>query len=162
MVIHFAGEDVYKIFRTLEETGEAKAYVYVWTCVVVLQQLRKNNLTLNKDKCEFNKTTIEFYGYLFSAKGVSADPKKIESIQNASNPRNATELSSLLGLVNYVSRFIPDYATITAPLRELTRKNARWQWNSRHQQALDEIKRNLTSRSVMAYFDPNKQTEVQV
>ncbi len=73
-----------------------------------------------------------------------------------------TLLRSLLGLVNYVSRFIPDYATITAPLRELTRKNARWQWNSRHQQALDEIKRNLTSRSVMAYFDPNKQTEVIV
>ena len=130
--------------------------------VAVLQRLREHNLTLNKDKCEFNKTTIEFYGYLFSAKGVSADPKKIESIQNASNPRNATELRSLLGLVNYVSRFIPDYATITAPLRELTRKNARWQWNSRHQQALDEIKRNLTSRSVMAYFDPNKQTEVIV
>ena len=86
----------------------------------------------------------------------------IESIQNASNPRNATELRSLPGLVNYVSRFIPDYATITALLRELTRKNARWQWNSRHQQALDEIKRNLTSRSVMAYFDPNKQTEVIV
>ena len=86
--------------------------------VAVSQRLREHNLTLNKDKCEFNKTTIEFYGYLFSAKGVSADPKKIESIQNASNPRNATELRSLLGLVNYVSRFIPDYATITAPLRE--------------------------------------------
>ncbi len=62
--------------------------------VAVLQRLREHNLTLNKDKCEFNKTTIEFYGYLFSAKGVSADPKKIESIQNASNPRNATELRS--------------------------------------------------------------------
>ena len=128
----------------------------------VLQRLRESNLTLNKDKCEFNKTTIEFYGYVFSDKGVSADPKKVECILNASNPRNATELRSFLGLVNYVARFIPDYATMSAPLRELTKTNTRWHWSSRHQQAVDEIKRNLTSRSVMAYFDPSKQTEVIV
>lgn len=128
----------------------------------VLQRLRDNNLTLNEDKCEYNKTTIDFYGYSFSSKGISADPKKVESIQNASDPKSATELRSLLGLVNYVSRFIPDYSTVTAPLRELTKKNAKWVWSTRHQHALDEVKRRLISSSVMAYFDPNKQTEVVV
>ena len=128
----------------------------------VLHRLRETNLTLNKDKCKFNNTTIEFYGYLFSDKGIAADRKKVESILNASNPRNATELRSFLGLVNYVARFIPDYATKSAPLRELTKTNARWHWSSRHQQAVDDIKRKLTSRSVMAYFDLSKQTEVIV
>ena len=128
----------------------------------VLERLRENNLTLNKDKCEYNQKKLDFYGYTFSSEGISADPKKIESIQKSSNPANANELRSLLGLVNYVSRFIPDYATVTAPLRELTKKNTKWEWCDKHQQALDEIKNRLTSSSVMAYFDPHKQTEVVV
>ena len=107
----------------------------------VLQRLQDCNLTLNKEKCEYNKKSINFYGYTFSSNGTAA--KEVESINNAPNPRSATELRSLLGLVNYVSRFIPNYASITAPLRKLTRKNARYLWKSKHQRALDEIKSRL-------------------
>ena len=147
-------DDIIVYGRTQEEHDTALQAVF--------QRLLESNLTLNKDKCEYNKSSIDFYGYTFSSEGISADPKKVESIQNASVPANATELRSLLGLVNYVSRFIPDYATITAPLRELTKKNAKWEWSRKHQQALDEIKKRLTSSSVMAYFDPQKKTEVVV
>ena len=141
-------DDIIVYGRTQEEHDTALQAVF--------QRLLESNLTLNKDKCEYNKSSIDFYGYTFSSEGISADPKKVESIQNASVPANATELRSLLGLVNYVSRFIPDYATITAPLRELSKKNAKWEWSRKHQQALDEIKKRLTSSSVMAYFDPQK------
>ena len=128
----------------------------------VLQRLRDNNLTLNKGNASLTRQPLIFFGYTFSSKGIVADPKKIESIKNAADPKNATELRNLLGLANYVSRFIPDYASITATLRELTKKNARLVWNSKHQHGLDEIKRRLLRRSVMAYFHPQKQTEVVV
>lgn len=49
----------------------------------VLQRLREKNITLNKSKCEFNKNSVEFFGYCFSAEGVSADPKKIDAIKSA-------------------------------------------------------------------------------
>ena len=126
----------------------------------VLQPLQDCNLTLNKEKFEYNKKSINFYGYTFSSNGTAA--KEVESIKNAPNPRSATELRSLLGLVNYVSRFIPNYASITAPLRELTIKSARWILKSKHQRALDEIKSRFVGSSVMAYFDPQKQTELVV
>ena len=86
-----------------------------------MQRLRACNLTLNKDKCQFNKRTIEFFGHVFTSSGVSPDPRKVEAIANASDPTNAQEVRSLLGLVTYCSRFIPDLATISAPLRELTK-----------------------------------------
>ena len=94
------------------------------------------------------------------AQEVSAEPKKVESIQDAAPPASAAELCSLLGLVNYVSRFIADYATITAPLRELSKKHAKWEWGDAHQKALEEIKNRLTSNIVMACFDPQKRTKV--
>ena len=46
----------------------------------VLQRLKDNNLRFNKDKCEFFKSEIRFYGHIFSSIGVKPDPKKVEAI----------------------------------------------------------------------------------
>lgn len=116
---------------------------------------------MNKSKCEFNKNSVEFFGYCFSAEGVSADPKKIDAIKSATAPQNAGELRSLLGLANYGSRFIPDFATIVAPLRTLTHQNTTWQWGKKEQFAFKELKEKLSSE-VMAYFNPARSTKLLV
>lgn len=92
---------------------------------------------------------------------MSADPKKIDAIKSATAPQNAGELRSLLGLANYVSRFIPDFATIVAPLRSLTHQNTTWQWSKKEQSAFKELKEKLSS-VVMAYFNPAKSTKLLV
>ena len=72
-----------------------------------LQRLKDCNLTLNKAKCEFNKSSIEYFGYKFSAEGISPDPRKVEAIKKAKPPSNPTEVRSLLGMVNFCARFMP-------------------------------------------------------
>jgi hypothetical protein len=52
----------------------------------VFERLREKNITLNKGKCEFNRDKVEFFGYVFSKDGISADPKKINAIKNAEPP----------------------------------------------------------------------------
>jgi hypothetical protein len=47
----------------------------------LFQRFQERNLTLSKAKCEFNKDKLELYGYIFSANGISADPKKISAIR---------------------------------------------------------------------------------
>ena len=74
-----------------------------------LRRLQEKGLTLNKQKCEFNKKTLEFFGYIFSENGFSANKKKCETIKNTPAPQNASEIRSFLAMTNYVSRFIPDY-----------------------------------------------------
>jgi hypothetical protein len=56
-------------------------------------------------------------------------------------------------MTNYVGRFIPNYSTITAPLRELTKQNVKFEWQPSQQNAFDTLKHELTSDKVMAYFD---------
>lgn len=85
---------------------------------------------------------------------------KIDAIKSATAPQNAGELSPL-GLANYVSRFIPDFATIVAPLRTLTHQNTTWQWGKKEQSAFKVIKEKLSSE-VMAYFNPAKSTKLLV
>ena len=126
------------------------------------RRLKERSLTLNKRKCEYSKNKVEFFGYTFSGDGITPDSKKIEDIINLQTPTSASEVRSLLGMTNYCSRFIPDYATKTEPLRKLTHKNQPWEWTPRHDSAVDELKDALLKAPVTAYFDPVKDTELLV
>ena len=90
------------------------------------------------------------------------DPKKVDAIHKAKPPQDSSEVNSLLGMAQYVSRFIPDYATITTPLRLLTRQDTPWKWEQEEQRALDKLKEALVGDHVMSYFDPRKKTEIIV
>ena len=96
------------------------------TLRAVFQRLREGGLTLNKNKCEYRKKKLEFFGYVFSDEGISPDPNKIKDILQLDAPTSTSEVRSLLGMTNYCSRFIKDYATTTEPLRMLTHKNQQW------------------------------------
>ena len=63
---------------------------------------------------------------------------------------------------NYSSKYIRDFATLTAPLRELTRKEFCFDWTPTHQEACNKLKNALSSALCMSYFDKNKQTFVTV
>ena len=76
-------------------------------------------------------------------------------------PTNASEVKSLLGLVGFCSKFIPNYATIAEPLRKLTRKHEPWVWAIEQQTAFEKLKECLTSAQVMAYYNPEAE-ETQV
>lgn len=128
----------------------------------VFQRLKEQGLTLNRKKCEFNKNRLEFFGFIFSYGGISADPRKVESIKQADKPKDAAEVRSFLGMANYCSRFNSEFATVTEPLRKLTRKDTPWQWGVEQDAALSNLKDSLTSDATMAYFDPNMNTELIV
>ena len=126
------------------------------------ERLRAKGLTLHRGKCVFSENSLEFFGYVFSDKGISVDPKKVEAIVNLQPPSDATEVRSLLGMSNYCSRFIPAYATLTQPLRELTQKDTPWEWTDLHDRTLKQLKNALAEAPVTAYFDPDKPTEINV
>ena len=113
----------------------------------VLQHLSDYKVCLNKDdRCDFSQSHVSFYNHIFSAKGFQADPAKIDAIQQARAPQNVSEVKSLLGLSQYVSRFFPDYSTITAPLRTLT-LTAEWKWAIEEQTFLTNLKAALTGQA---------------
>ena len=65
-------------------------------------------------------------------------------------------------MANYSSKYTQHFATITAPLRELTKHNVRFEWSEAHNEALDTLKQTLTSPPCMSYFDKHKDTYVTV
>lgn len=127
-----------------------------------LQRLREKNLTLNKAKCQFNTNTIEFFGHVFSAEGVSPSPTKVKALVETTPPSNKEDLRSFLGLATYCARFIPRLAMISEPLRALTKESSAWKWGKQQQDAMDSIKRSITDHCKIAYFNPESKTEIVV
>ena len=126
----------------------------------VFQRFAARGLTLNKEKCEFNKEQLTFFGFVFSANGISADPIKVEAIKTAPTPTTQSGLRSFLGMATYCSKFIQNFSDLTQPLRELTKKNTTFQWKTKHEKAFNAVKSALTSTTVMSYFDKSKDTEL--
>ena len=61
-------------------------------------------------------------------------------------------------MTNCVGRFIPNYSTVTEPLRRLTKQGIQWEWTIEHQQSFDKLKNEHVADRVMSYFDPSKET----
>ena len=97
---------------------------------------------------------------VFSAEGISPDPNKVAAIRNAAPPSSVKDVRSFLGMATYCAKFIPNFSHLSEPLRKLTTKNAQFRWTECEQRAFDNIKNALTSKTVMAYFDQTKQTEL--
>ena len=111
-----------------------------------------NNITLNLEKCKFLKEHLDFFGFQFTTEGKRADPKKVTDFANTPMPTNVSEVRSLLGMSNFCSQFIPDYATITTPLCELTKKNTTFKWSEASQAAYDKLKIVLTVTILLTIY----------
>ncbi|XP_037520549.1 uncharacterized protein LOC119397183 [Rhipicephalus sanguineus] len=87
---------------------------------------------------------------------LKADEGMVEAIVKMKPPTNVTEIKRFLGMTNFVSRFIPNFGYIAHPLTELLRKSNHFVWDAAQQQAFQEIKEAITSRPVLALYDPRK------
>ena len=117
-------------------------------------------MTLNKAECSFDWKSLRFYGFVFSATGISPDPAKVKAIHEAPSPQSTSAVRSFLGMVNYCAKVIPRFSDLTMPLPVLTKKNTAFKWIYLHEKAFSEIKKALTSDIVMSYFDKKSNTEV--
>ena len=59
-------------------------------------------------------------------------------------PQNKTELQRFLGMCNYLAKFIPDLASVTAPLRCLLEKDTPWHFEAEQENAVKRLKEMVT------------------
>ena len=128
----------------------------------VLQRLRAHDLYLRPEKCEFEREEVEYLGLIIRRGEVTMDPVKVHAVTNWPNPRNLRELRGFLGFANFYRRFIQDFARITRPLHDLTKRDAPWLWGQSQQQAFNSLKNSFTLRPILAMWEPNRPTRLEV
>lgn len=128
----------------------------------VLERFHHAGLTLNKSKCVFQSKEVKFLGHILSEDGLKIDPEKVEAIQKLETPSDKKQLLRLLGMVTYLSKFVPNLSSLTEPMRRLLKSDVEWLWDTDQQEALKTIKNSLVTAPVLRYFDVRKHTTLSV
>jgi len=82
------------------------------------------------------------------------DQSKVDTLNSFRSPVNASELKSFLGFATFCSRFVPNYSTLTGPLRELLKDNSPFEWTKEHQLAFENMKEIISRNICLSYYDP--------
>lgn len=125
----------------------------------VFERLRKVNLKLNPNKCNFLQTKLLYLGHIVSEKGVLPDPEKNKAVQNYPVPKNSDEVRRFVAFCNYYRKFIKNFAEITLPLNQLCRKNVTFDWSTQCNNSFETLKRLLTSPPILEYPDFSSKNE---
>lgn len=123
----------------------------------VFGRIRKFNLKLQPDKCEFLRKEVGYLGHIITEKGVLPDPRKVSVIENYPRPTNTKQLKSYLGMASYYRKFIPNFSRIAAPLHALLKANAIFEWTEDQEQAFRKLKEKLVSKPILQYPDFTKE-----
>ena len=129
--------------------------------VRLLQRAREVNLKLNKSKINLRKTEVKFMGHVVTNQGLKPDPDKVKAVEAMPRPTYKKELSSLLGFVNYLSKFFPRLSEVAQPLQELTAKEAQYLWSPQHEAAFTDIKQLVSNHPVLKFYDPQAEVTLQ-
>ena len=133
-----------------------------WAAVrKVLDRLRSAALYASLKKCTFAASEVKFLGFIVTRDGIAADPEKIATIKDWPVPKDLKELQSFLGFANFYRRFIERYAKRAAPMTDLLKGNATFEWTAGAQRAFDELKELFTTAPLIRHFDPKLKMKLE-
>ena len=75
-------------------------------------------------------------------------------------PKSVFEIRRFLGLTRYYRRFIENFSRLAAPMTRLTRKEVKFDWDDRCEEAFQEFKRRLTTAPILIIPDRGQGTGV--
>ena len=118
----------------------------------------KAGLTLQPDKCQLFRPSIEYLGHVISAKGISPLPSHLDAVKNWEFPSTITQMRAFLGKVNYYRKFIPQYSSMAGVLSETIKgapkKNQSITPTTKMTEAFQKLKQALLEAPILAYPTP--------
>ena len=119
----------------------------------LLQRCEEYGVRLNADKMKLRRNAVPFIGHIATDQGLCVDPAKVQAIKEMPMPKNITAVQRLLGLAQYLSKFLPHLSDIMKPLRDLTQKDVDWVWDHLQQEAMEKLKQAVMSTPVLRYYN---------
>ena len=77
-------------------------------------------------------------------------------------PEDKQDVQRLLGMLNYLNKFIPDFSEKTEALRQLLHKDIEFTWGKSQQNAFELLQKDNCTAPTLKYFDPSKNVKLSV
>ena len=126
-----------------------------------LQRYAARGIKLNSNKVSLRRKEVPFIGHVATDKGLCVDPAKVRAIAEMPQPEDVAGVQRLLGMAQYLAKFLPHLSDITKPLRDLTQKNVAWVWEQPQKKAFEELKEAISSTPLLRYYNLAEEVKLQ-
>lgn len=118
--------------------------------ISVMKELKKFGFKISAEKSTWIRKEVALLGYVISGTTIKINPEKIATIKNRTEPKNAKQVECVLGLFQFYSQFIDQFAEKSKVLRNLTRKDVEFEWTEECRKAFRYFVDRVTSEPIMA------------
>ena len=126
-----------------------------------LKRCEAKNVRLNPEKLKLRQSQVLFIGHMATDQGLEVDPAKVRAIIEMPAPTDKLGVQRLLGLAQYLAKFLPHLSDVTKPLMDLTQSNVLWVWNEAQQTAFEKLKEMVTRTPVLRYYNLKEEVTLQ-
>jgi len=124
--------------------------------LIVLQHCREHDISLNPKKSIFAVTEGKLLGHIVSKDGIKIDPERVREIQQLSLPTTKSNTRSFFSQVNFLRRFIPDFAELTRHIIEMMKNHLVFKWSVEGKKTFEDIKRAISNVPNLVHHDFQK------
>jgi len=128
----------------------------------VVKRLEENDLYVKLEKCKWKVREVEFLGVVIGPEGIKMEKEKVKGVLEWPTLKCVKDIQKFLGLANYYHWFIEGFAIVARPLHNLVKKDKKWEWMEREENAFKELKERFTKKPVLAAPDIDKKMRMEV
>ena len=143
------------------ETFEEATKDHDKTLLEFLKRCEERNVRLNPEKLKLRQSQVLFIGHVATDQGLKVDPAKVRAVVEMPPPTDKQGVQRLLGLAQYLAKFLPHLSEITKPLRDLTQSNTLWVWEEAQQSAFTKLKEMVTRTPVLRCCNLQEEVTLQ-
>ena len=84
--------------------------------------------------------------------GIKPDSGRVEALLKLSHPDNVSELRTVLGMFQYLAKFVYDMSSVMKPMTDLLKSDVVWSWDKAQQASFDKTKELLTTTPTLRSY----------
>ena len=129
--------------------------------LALLKRCKEQHMHLNPEKMKLRQDEVLFIRHLASAQGLGVDPAKVLAIKEMLPPSDKLGVQRLLGLAQYLAKFLLNLTDITKPLRDISKNDVQFVWEDAQEETFKKLKEAVTVISVLRYYNLDEEVTLQ-
>ena len=106
----------------------------------IIKRLEENDLYVKPEKCKWKIREVGFLGVVIRPDEIKMEEEKVKGVLDWPTPKCVKDVQKFLRLANYYHQFIEGFAFIARPLHDMVKKDQKWNWMEKQEEAFRELK----------------------
>ena len=129
--------------------------------VAFLQRCSALGVKLAVEKHQLCLEEVPLIGHYAIKSGLKIHPDKVRAVLEMPRPTDVKSLLRFNETVQYLAKFLPGLSDMAHPLRQLTRKDAKWVWSDAQEKAWSDIKTAISRAPVLRFYSLQDKVTLQ-